>query len=284
MKIKDYDLFKSHYCGLCKSIGKSCGCVARLTLTYDCTFLSIVLSSLILRENVNIDIGRCLLHPTKKKQIVKYNPIVEYSAMCNVLLAYNKAEDNYIDDKDLKAVAVRTALKPGYKKASRTMPVLAGFIEKSLSEQRILESEKCDNIDEIADKFAKIVEMLFYNEELVNIILTNGLEFDNAYSGALKWLGYNVGKWIYIADCCDDITDDLKNDRYNPLRYRYPKKDIEDEPEYKARISGEVKFILEYCLAEAAKAIDVLEPEHAKDIIENIIYAGMYKKNLEVMK
>ena len=37
--IKDLGLYKALYCGLCKSIGATCGQMARLTLTYDLTFL-----------------------------------------------------------------------------------------------------------------------------------------------------------------------------------------------------------------------------------------------------
>mgnify|MGYP006980314977 FL=1 len=37
--------FKAYYCGLCKAIGKRCSQSARLGLSYDITFLAIVLSS-----------------------------------------------------------------------------------------------------------------------------------------------------------------------------------------------------------------------------------------------
>ena len=38
--IKDFVLYRSLYCGLCKSIGGTCGQKARLALNYDLTFLS----------------------------------------------------------------------------------------------------------------------------------------------------------------------------------------------------------------------------------------------------
>ena len=37
---KDDILYRAFYCGLCKSIGKSCGQRARFALNYDLTFLS----------------------------------------------------------------------------------------------------------------------------------------------------------------------------------------------------------------------------------------------------
>lgn len=37
--LKDDKLYKALYCGVCKSIGKTCGQKARLSLTYDIAFL-----------------------------------------------------------------------------------------------------------------------------------------------------------------------------------------------------------------------------------------------------
>ena len=44
--IKDFMLYKALYCGLCKSIGAACGQRARLSLTYDVTFLSALLHNM----------------------------------------------------------------------------------------------------------------------------------------------------------------------------------------------------------------------------------------------
>ena len=49
MKFKDYDMYKGVYCSLCKSIGKRYGLLARLTLSYDFTFLAIL--RMAVREN-----------------------------------------------------------------------------------------------------------------------------------------------------------------------------------------------------------------------------------------
>ena len=39
MKFKDYDMYHSYYCGLCKSLKKNYGRSGQMTLTYDMTFL-----------------------------------------------------------------------------------------------------------------------------------------------------------------------------------------------------------------------------------------------------
>ena len=45
MKIKEYELFRAYYCGVCRSIGKHHGQLRRLTLSYDTAFLAVLLSA-----------------------------------------------------------------------------------------------------------------------------------------------------------------------------------------------------------------------------------------------
>ena len=33
----------------------------------------------------------------------------------------------------------------------------------------------------------------------------------------LYWLGYFIGKWIYLIDALDDLNDDMKNKKFNPF-------------------------------------------------------------------
>ena len=42
MRIKEFELYKAVYCSLCKELGKSYGFLARLTLSYDFTFLALL--------------------------------------------------------------------------------------------------------------------------------------------------------------------------------------------------------------------------------------------------
>ena len=43
LKIKDYEMFKAYYCGLCISIKENFSNLCRLSLNYDMTFLGILL-------------------------------------------------------------------------------------------------------------------------------------------------------------------------------------------------------------------------------------------------
>ena len=46
MKIKEFDIYRSFYCGLCHSLREQYGNIGRITLSYDMTFLAMVLTGL----------------------------------------------------------------------------------------------------------------------------------------------------------------------------------------------------------------------------------------------
>ena len=47
LKIREFNKYKAYYCGLCKVLRENYGFLGQLTLTYDMTFLVILLSSLV---------------------------------------------------------------------------------------------------------------------------------------------------------------------------------------------------------------------------------------------
>ena len=65
LMIKDFELYKSVYCGLCKQLGRDYGFLTRLILSYDCTFYAILLMSL-KRSCTGFSDGRCKFNPLKK--------------------------------------------------------------------------------------------------------------------------------------------------------------------------------------------------------------------------
>mgnify|MGYP000343866993 CR=1 FL=1 len=46
IKFKDYDLYRSFYCGLCRELRERYGISGQITLTYDMTFVILLLSGL----------------------------------------------------------------------------------------------------------------------------------------------------------------------------------------------------------------------------------------------
>lgn len=75
LKIKDFNVYRAYYCGLCKALGEKFGALSRLGLSYDFTFLAIFLDSLN-DEKVNFSSEGCAKHIGKKHLAVKENSAI----------------------------------------------------------------------------------------------------------------------------------------------------------------------------------------------------------------
>ena len=65
MKFKDYDVYHSYYCGLCKVLKECYGRRGQVTLSFDMTFLVILLTGLY-EPDTKTEMVRCIAHPMQK--------------------------------------------------------------------------------------------------------------------------------------------------------------------------------------------------------------------------
>ena len=93
---KDATLYKAMYCGLCKSIGASCGQRARFALSFDMTFLSALLHN-IMNTDVHIEKAHCVLHPIVKRPVAGDDAITRAVACLNTAFTYYKLSDDVAD-------------------------------------------------------------------------------------------------------------------------------------------------------------------------------------------
>ena len=96
LKVKDYELYHSFYCGLCHALKDGHGLKGQITLTYDCTFLVMLLSSLY-ELDVEKSMSRCIVHPAKK-HAMSVTDASRYCADMNVLLSWYHFKDDREDD------------------------------------------------------------------------------------------------------------------------------------------------------------------------------------------
>lgn len=269
LKIKEYDIYKSFYCGVCKSIGKRHGQLKRVTLTYDAAFLALLLCAVLDIKTVSSR-ESCFIHPLKKSFISR-NEIIDYASDINIILAYNNLKDKWQDDKSLPAATGIAALRRAYKKLSKTYPKKCSIIEQRLDELAQLEKKGCNSMDLAAEPFAKLME---------EVLDYDGL--DDATRKILRWMGYNLGKWIYLIDAFDDLEEDIRTKSYNPLvlQFEYCGNDI---IEFENKIKSQVEFVLLYCLSEASKAFELLDAKQNNTILENILYMGMLRKTERIL-
>ena len=103
------DRYRAFYCGLCRTLGERYGLPARLALTYDMTFLILLLGSLYEPEE-RADSCRCLPHPARRHACVTTR-FTGYAAALNVLLAYYNCEDDWHDERSAPKHAAALLLR-----------------------------------------------------------------------------------------------------------------------------------------------------------------------------
>lgn len=269
LKIKEFDIYRAYYCGVCKSIGKRHGQIKRMTLTYDAAFLALLLGS-VLNIKTGLTKERCIVHPLKKSFVTR-NEIIDYSSDINIILAYNNMKDKWNDDKSKIALVGMAAFKRAYGKLVMEYPKKCAIINQRLGDLSKLEKEKCNSIDAASEPFAKLMEEVLDYEDL-----------DDKTRQILRWMGYNIGKWIYLVDAFDDMEDDIKNSNYNPFltQFNYTGQDL---AVFKNDIKSHAEFTVLYCLQEASKAFELLSLKENRGILENILYIGMLSKTDKIL-
>ena len=111
LKFREFDVYRAYYCGLCHSLSKRHGLSGQLTLSYDMTFLVILLSSLYEPEH-SVTSKRCIVHPIKRQNIIS-SEFTDYVADMNVILSYFKCLDDWHDDRSVLKLAYSKLLKKG---------------------------------------------------------------------------------------------------------------------------------------------------------------------------
>lgn len=272
LKLKEFELFRAYYCGLCRSIGDRCGRCGRLALNYDITFLGILLSSL--RDAPEkIGLERCIAHPFRRRPMVEDSGALGYASDMNMMLAHYKAADNIEDGRSLKSLASLALFSRGFSRASSRYRDKARSIYRELNRLSEIEAAGSAFIDESAEPFADLTAEMFAYEPVC------GTEDSGRI---MRSFGYNVGKWIYVLDAFDDIEEDVKNKNFNPIlnQFCYNGEKVDD---FKDRVAGDIKFVLTYTLSEAGEACERMQLKKNRGIIENIVYGGMGKKTLQIL-
>ena len=263
LKVKEYEAYKSVYCGLCKQLGKDYGFLTRLILSYDCTFYAILLMSL-KRSCTGFSDGRCKFNPLKKCKFAdcKDNAYSKASAL-SVISAYYKVVDDIDDSGFFKRIALKIA-KPFFgrrqKKAARRFPEIENIVSEMMKNQKAAETDELVTIDKAANPTAKMIS------DLAALEGRNDLQ-----KRVLSEFGYQIGRWVYLIDAADDYEKDKKSGNFNP----FIKADINDK-DY-------INSVLSQSLARAYDAYNLLDIIDFKPIIDNMMLYGFPNKQNAVL-
>ena len=254
---KDATLYKAMYCGLCKSIGASCGQRARFALSFDMTFLSALLHN-IMNTDVHIEKAHCVLHPIVKRPVAGDDAITRAVACLNTAFTYYKLSDDVADEH--KGKIKRAFFAKGFRKSKNEHPEIARIIQRRMEELWKLEKENADSLDRAADPFGMMIADLSY------YVLK---EFATEYT---RRLCYSIGKWVYLIDALDDYEKDIKKKNYNPFFAAFGEG---SKCEMLAAHGEEVNFVFQSVFAENAECLRNIRFHFNHDLTDNIILRGI---------
>ncbi|MCL2563303.1 MAG: DUF5685 family protein [Oscillospiraceae bacterium] len=260
LKVKDYDRFRAAYCGLCHSLKRHYGPIARFVLNFDFTFLAILLSYD--AETIPTDKKRCIAHPFRKRTCCNGGKPFRRAAGYSLILTRWRLRDAIADSGFLKSLFYRLLarfLGRAYRKATHDFPDFDTHCRTQLECLRILEAQNSGDLDRVADAFAQILPHAAEG-------VTNETE-----RRIFAELLYHIGRWIYIIDAYDDLEQDKQTGNYNSLAARFNTTD--------GKLPDEDKDWLQTTLTHSANrtasAYNLLPSGLWSPILENIIYLSI---------
>lgn len=282
LKVRENELYRAVYCGLCRSMGRCTGCASRLTLSYDFVFLALVRYALSDTEPT-LARGRCAVHPCRARYYAKNDATLTYCAAAAALLMRGKICDDAADERGVKRlratalVPVANGIAARAAKCEGDVFVLSDCISRELDRLSELETAKSDDIDAAADTFGRIMAQ----------VLSNGI-VDEKSARIAREIGKYTGRFVYICDAADDIGEDARLGRANPFLFAYGTDVLERRECGDLRGGTKERLVLPRDIAESVLVAAKLDlhrlwdayalvsgGERVSGIIENVISLGM---------
>ena len=243
--------YHSVYCGLCRCIGENYGFIAKMALSYDMVFLILLLNSLYEPEET-CSKKACPVHPTKPRSYT-VSPFSDYAAAMNVALAYYKALDDWQDERKLSGWILSKLLSRPMGKIEADYPEKCAVMKRTLSDLSALEQANVRDPDKTAVCFGHLTEELF------------SVRKNDYWDNTLRKLGDALGRFIYLSDALTDLREDLRKNRFNPLKDSVT-------PETEDDFLPVLHLLLGDCTAE----LERLPLVQDADILRNILYSGVW--------
>lgn len=243
--------YRAYYCGLCRTLRQRYGSLSRLTLSYDATFLWILLSSLYEPEE-SAGTERCAMHPLKAHPYVD-NRLAAYCADMNMALSYHKCRDDWQDERRLDSLAEIKLMEKAYRRIAQTYPEKCAVLENCLKEISTIEREGRMEPDSLANLTARMMGTIYRWRE-------------DEWADSLQRMGEALGRFIYLMDAYDDLPGDVRRNRFNPLKEQSLREDYETF----------CRESLTLLIAEGAQEFEALPLVQDVEILRNILYAGCW--------
>ena len=253
--------YRAYYCGLCHALKHRYGALGRMTLSYDITFLYLLLSSLYEPDEIR-GTARCLPHPFRPHAYVQ-SELCDYCCDMNLALAYHKCLDDWHDDRSLPGRAEAALLAEAYGRVAAAYPKTCGEIERSLAAISVLEHEGEPSPDAAANLTASMLGAIYrYREDL--------------WADTLQRIGEGLGRFIYLMDAYDDLKKDARHGSFNALAAT-KQAFGSDSAGFEARCHELLTQQMALC-AQNFELLPILKDTPEGQLLHNTIYAGVWSK------
>lgn len=260
MKFKEYDVYHSFYCGLCRRLKDKYGARGQITLTYDMTFLVILLTGLY-EPNTVEGCSKCIAHPFQK-HATRINEFSDYAADMNVLLSYEKCRDDWADEKKLTKKVLAGMLKGADRRIAEKYPEKVSKITVCLRDIYAAERKNELDIDKMSGYYGEVMSEIFaYRSDM--------------WEETLRRMGFFLGKFIYLMDAFEDVEEDIRKGMYNPLKQSY-----QEAPK---EFNENCKKILTMMMVECSREFEKLPILDHAEVLRNILYSGVWFRYQQVV-
>ncbi len=245
--------YQASYCGLCHALGDLHGLGGRLALSYDLTFLNLLLASLYEDEHpIAHGMRRCPTHPLRKRTWRSTHE-TNYCADMSIALHYYAAKDKWQDDKSPAGLGFMLLLDRRRKAAEARYPTQCAAMVDGLARLAAFEAENSQDLEAVSSCFGEIMAAIF------------DMKADH-WANDLRAIGFYLGKYIYLLDAYDDLAKDKKKGNYNPLTA------LSKNEEYESMM----REILQHLMGLTTQHFSRLPCLADLDLLENILYSGVW--------
>ena len=259
LKFKEFDIYQSYYCGLCEALGERYGMKGRLTISYDMTFLVLLLNALYEPKEYCVN-ERCIVHPIGKHQ-KRRSFVSDYVADMNMLMTYYKCVDDWNDERKISQKMMAEIIRKNMRMLLAKYPQKCKRLQKQFKQLHTYEKNNCNDIDKVSSCFGTILGTLFAIK-------------NDEWKECLEKIGFFLGKYIYILDAYDDMIEDIKENRYNVLKFYKNKENFNEF----------IETVLNTLMAQCARYFERLLIIKDVEILRNIIYSGVWVRYSSIKK
>lgn len=271
LRIRESEYYRALYCGICRELGALLGQRARLTLSYDAVFLAALRAAVSGHEPTTAPI-HCALHPLQRNRMAAEgnNNSIACAAVVSALLACGKVRDDIHDERGARRLGARAAWtilakvnKRAYIIAERATEGINDALTQLAAAEEECSRPESAGIDRPATMFGRMMA------DVVTMDLDGE---ERQIAGAVVQA---VGHWLYCIDAIDDMAEDRRRGRPNPMLALYGRDTLTREE------AATLNCTLCAELERAAAALDLISPAvrstspNSIAICENILTLGL---------